>query len=125
MFAGGGLQSERGALTPDQPTAGHLDGAGNRYTPSNQRRATPVRYGSLGASMANTLIELTELWFGRPTIGASDAQCAAWYTEKGQVHERLAEQALTAQERQLEKDYATAAFQHARRLRAGSGGSET
>jgi hypothetical protein len=38
----------------------------------------------------NVLIEMTTLFFARPTAGASNKEFAAWFEAKARLHEHLA-----------------------------------
>lgn len=62
----------------------------------------------------NALIEMNNLFFGRPTRDASDEEIAAWYRAKGHLHERIA--SAGGQDAVEELAHAAASFEHARRL---------
>jgi hypothetical protein len=72
------------------------------------------------ATSTNGVIALATLWASRPRPNtdpiAEAEQTAAWYREKGRVHELLAEQAPLLAERIAEQEHAAAAYEHARRL---------
>ena len=62
----------------------------------------------------NAMIEMTNLFYRRPGVNASDETVAAWYRAKGRMHEQLAQSAGTDAVRELA--YAAASYEHARRL---------
>lgn len=54
----------------------------------------------------------------RPTADATTDQVAAWYQEKGRLHEHLAAAETDSAAAAAELAYAAAAYEHARRLAA-------
>lgn len=62
----------------------------------------------------NILIELASLYSRRPGADASNDVVAAWYRAKGRLHELIAEGG--GPEAPLERAYAAASYEHARRL---------
>ncbi|MGQ0839434.1 hypothetical protein [Actinokineospora sp.] len=65
----------------------------------------------------NALIDLTTLFYSRPSLGASTETVAAWYLAKARLHERLAAEGGADSEQELA--YAAESYRHARRLVSG------
>lgn len=62
----------------------------------------------------NDLIEMTRLFYRRPSPDATAEAVAAWYIAKGRLHEQLA--ARGGPDAQQESSYAAASYEHARQL---------